>query len=101
MTTTVAPTATATGKVVQVLGNVVDVEFSAETLPSINFALTVQVGENKASSVPSSNGGGAATKVELGGTASSCSKYRTNSATTRSAASRWDRPTVSCAVRPW
>jgi F-type H+-transporting ATPase subunit beta len=69
MTTTIAPTATATGKVVQVLGNVVDVEFSAETLPSINFALTVQVGENKASSVPSTNGGGASTKVELGGTA--------------------------------
>jgi F-type H+-transporting ATPase subunit beta len=34
----------ATGKIVQVLGNVVDVEFSAETLPSINFALSVQVG---------------------------------------------------------
>ncbi len=31
---------TATGKVVQVLGNVVDVEFTAETLPKINDALT-------------------------------------------------------------
>jgi F-type H+-transporting ATPase subunit beta len=69
MSTTVAPTAKATGKVVQVLGNVVDVEFSAETLPSINFALTVQVGENKASSVPSTNGGGGSAKIELGGTA--------------------------------
>ena len=32
----------ATGKVVQVLGNVVDVEFTAETLPQINDALTVR-----------------------------------------------------------
>jgi F-type H+-transporting ATPase subunit beta len=37
----------ATGKIVQVLGNVVDVEFSAETLPSINFALSVQVGADQ------------------------------------------------------
>ncbi|MBD5633959.1 MAG: hypothetical protein IAI49_05715, partial [Candidatus Eremiobacteraeota bacterium] len=59
--------ATATGKVVQVLGNVVDVEFSAETLPSINFALTVQVGEGNASSVPGNGAGNG--HVELGGTA--------------------------------
>ena len=57
----------ATGKVVQVLGNVVDVEFNAETLPKINDALTVRVNEEHAgsnghSSAPISN-------VELGGTA--------------------------------
>jgi F-type H+-transporting ATPase subunit beta len=67
MSTTITAPA-ATGKVVQVLGNVVDVEFSAETLPSINFALTVQVGEGNASSVPT-NGASAAPAVELGGTA--------------------------------
>jgi F-type H+-transporting ATPase subunit beta len=67
MSTTITAPA-ATGKVVQVLGNVVDVEFSAETLPSINFALTVQVGEGNASSVPA-NGASAAPAVELGGTA--------------------------------
>ncbi|MGH7727691.1 MAG: F0F1 ATP synthase subunit beta [Vulcanimicrobiaceae bacterium] len=32
------------GRVVQVLGNVVDVEFTAETLPAINDALTTHVG---------------------------------------------------------
>jgi F-type H+-transporting ATPase subunit beta len=37
----------ATGKIVQVLGNVVDVEFTQETLPSINFALSVQVGSGQ------------------------------------------------------
>ena len=62
-------TATATGKIVQVLGNVVDVEFSADTLPSINFALTVQVGENDASSVPSNGAASGVAKIELGGTA--------------------------------
>ncbi len=36
----------ATGKVVQVLGNVVDVEFGPETLPNINDALTVRVNED-------------------------------------------------------
>ncbi len=34
----------ATGKVVQVLGNVVDVEFPAESLPNINDALGVHIG---------------------------------------------------------
>ena len=55
----------ATGKVVQVLGNVVDVEFSAETLPKINDALTVRVNEDHA------QGNGKAQKdaAELGGTA--------------------------------
>ena len=57
----------APGKVVQVLGNVVDVEFSEETLPLINTALMVHVGgggvgQNGAAS-------GAADGTELGGTA--------------------------------
>jgi F-type H+/Na+-transporting ATPase subunit beta len=69
MTATVQPTnafsATATGKVVQVLGNVVDVEFSADTLPHINDALQVHVGSagNSAATSTSSEG------IELGGTA--------------------------------
>jgi F-type H+-transporting ATPase subunit beta len=59
--------ANATGHIVQVLGNVVDVEFTAETLPEINTALTVAVGSG-------SKGGngvtsGAASGIELGGTA--------------------------------
>jgi F-type H+-transporting ATPase subunit beta len=60
----------ATGKVVQVLGNVVDVEFSAETLPKINDALTVVVNEDhaqgngKAQSDSATDSG-----AELGGTA--------------------------------
>ena len=54
---------TATGKVVQVLGNVVDIEFSADTLPNINDALTVHVGGD--ASMSSSAVGG----IELGGTA--------------------------------
>ncbi|MBV9103262.1 MAG: F0F1 ATP synthase subunit beta, partial [Candidatus Eremiobacteraeota bacterium] len=59
----------ATGKVVQVLGNVVDAEFTAETLPSINDALNVHVGGDGS---PSSNGqvGTAGVEgIELGGTA--------------------------------
>jgi len=57
----------ATGKVVQVLGNVVDVEFTADTLPKINDALTVRVNEDHAAS----NGHATAAQegVELGGTA--------------------------------
>jgi F-type H+-transporting ATPase subunit beta len=57
----------ATGKVVQVLGNVVDVEFTAETLPKINDALTVRVNEDHASS--NGHASGAQTGIELGGTA--------------------------------
>ena len=34
------------GKVVQVLGNVVDVEFSADTMPKINDSLTVRVNDD-------------------------------------------------------
>jgi F-type H+-transporting ATPase subunit beta len=65
MTTTVAPTATATGKVVQVLGNVVDVEFTIETLPNINDALTLHVGSEGASNGAAHLSDG----IELGGTA--------------------------------
>ena len=54
----------ATGKVVQVLGNVVDIEFTAETLPKINDALTVRVNEDAAG-----QNGHASTGIELGGTA--------------------------------
>src|SRR5579884_1642925 len=57
----------ATGKVVQVLGNVVDVEFTAETLPKINDALTVRVNEDHASS--NGHATGAQSGIELGGTA--------------------------------
>ncbi|MDQ6822918.1 MAG: F0F1 ATP synthase subunit beta [Candidatus Eremiobacteraeota bacterium] len=60
----------ATGKVVQVLGNVVDVEFTMETLPNINDALSVRVNEdhagNEGRASTSSDGSDAR---ELGGTA--------------------------------
>jgi F-type H+-transporting ATPase subunit beta len=61
-------TQTATGKIVQVLGNVVDVEFTTETLPLIDTALLVHVGggDGKADG----HAGAAATAgIELGGTA--------------------------------
>jgi F-type H+-transporting ATPase subunit beta len=55
----------ATGKVVQVLGNVVDVEFTIETLPNINDALTLHVGSDG-----TTNGAAhLADGIELGGTA--------------------------------
>src|SRR5579864_3812570 len=57
----------ATGKVVQVLGNVVDVEFTPETLPKINDALSVRVNEDHASS--NGHASGAQSGIELGGTA--------------------------------
>src|SRR5690348_10808060 len=56
----------ATGKVVQVLGNVVDVEFTAETLPKINDALTTRVNEG---ATAATNGHASTSGVELGGTA--------------------------------
>src|SRR6202453_648076 len=69
MTATVQPShafsAKATGKVVQVLGNVVDVEFTADTLPHINDALQVHVGTAGNSSATSTSAAG----IELGGTA--------------------------------
>ncbi|MBV8331934.1 MAG: F0F1 ATP synthase subunit beta, partial [Candidatus Eremiobacteraeota bacterium] len=55
----------ATGKVVQVLGNVVDVEFSPETLPKINDALRVKVNED----AHAATNGNAASAIDLGGTA--------------------------------
>src|SRR5215472_10060046 len=63
MTTTVTP---ATGKVVQVLGNVVDVEFTPETLPRINDALRVGVNEG---SKAANDGAAGRSGVDLGGTA--------------------------------
>jgi F-type H+-transporting ATPase subunit beta len=69
LTPTLQPTdafaAKATGKVVQVLGNVVDVEFSADTLPHINDALQVHVGSAGNSASTSTSAAG----IELGGTA--------------------------------
>ncbi|MBD5656919.1 MAG: F0F1 ATP synthase subunit beta, partial [Candidatus Eremiobacteraeota bacterium] len=62
-------TATATGKIVQVLGNVVDVEFTAETLPSINFALTVQIGGGKSGTGNGQAAMASSDGIELGGTA--------------------------------
>ncbi|PZR57904.1 MAG: F0F1 ATP synthase subunit beta, partial [Candidatus Meridianibacter frigidus] len=55
-----------TGKVVQVLGNVVDAEFTAETLPKITDALTVRANED---SHAASNGASRAAVADLGGTA--------------------------------
>ncbi|MDQ2858436.1 MAG: F0F1 ATP synthase subunit beta [Candidatus Eremiobacteraeota bacterium] len=65
--TTASPTAT--GKVVQVLGNVVDVEFSADTLPSINFALSVQIGGGSGLSTNGQTSASGSGEIELGGTA--------------------------------
>ena len=44
MSATASPTTLATGKVVQVLGNVIDVEFPTDALPNINTALSVHIG---------------------------------------------------------
>ncbi len=55
----------ATGKVVQVLGNVVDVEFTPETLPKINDALHVRVNED----THAAGNGAKTSNIELGGTA--------------------------------
>ena len=60
--------ANATGKVVQVLGNVVDVEFTQETLPNLNDALTLRVNEDNASQNGAASKAGAA-NADLGGTA--------------------------------
>jgi len=61
--------ATATGKVIQVLGNVVDVQFSPETLPSINFALTVTIGGGSSAGANGHATAVVAGDAELGGTA--------------------------------
>ncbi|MBC5809691.1 MAG: F0F1 ATP synthase subunit beta [Candidatus Eremiobacteraeota bacterium] len=62
-------TQTATGKVVQVLGNVVDVEFGADTLPAINTALIVQVGAGSGLSANGQTSSAGTDGIELGGTA--------------------------------
>ncbi|HEY2554075.1 MAG TPA: F0F1 ATP synthase subunit beta, partial [Candidatus Cybelea sp.] len=58
-----------TGKVVQVLGNVVDVEFTPQTLPKINDALVVNVNEDSHASGNGAATSGATAGVQLGGTA--------------------------------
>ena len=71
-----------TGKVVQVLGNVVDIQCTPQTLPKINDALVVNVNEdshasgNGAATAPS----GAAAGVELGGTAMATARVDARSA---------------------
>jgi F-type H+-transporting ATPase subunit beta len=68
MTATAQPPATtATGKVVQVLGNVVDVEFTLDSLPNINDALLVRVGDGADAQANGVSHG--ADGIELGGTA--------------------------------
>ena len=68
MSATATPTTLATGKVVQVLGNVVDVEFPTDALPNINTALSVHIGGGSSSG---SNGSGAhvGAGLKLSGTA--------------------------------
>ncbi len=66
-----------TGRVVQVLGNVVDVEFTPQTLPKINDALVVGVNEDSNPSTSSGQAGNGTSQVasrdsvaaELGGSA--------------------------------
>ncbi|HEY9086429.1 MAG TPA: F0F1 ATP synthase subunit beta [Candidatus Tyrphobacter sp.] len=60
------------GKIVQVLGNVVDAEFTPETLPKIHDALSVRVNPSTGSGPTDSgqaNGGAAVRHEGLGGTA--------------------------------
>ena len=59
----------APGKVVQVLGNVVDVEFTQETLPNIRTALMVRVGMDAGAAGANGTAKGADDGIELGGTA--------------------------------
>src|SRR5581483_5461751 len=67
--------ALATGKVVQVLGNVVDVEFPPDALPRINDALTVHIGggtspaaaSNGAATVRADDATGHAADIQLAG----------------------------------
>jgi F-type H+-transporting ATPase subunit beta len=70
MSATATPTTTtrATGKVVQVLGNVVDVEFPTDQLPNINDALSVHIGGGPSTGT---NGSGAHVDgaIKLSGTA--------------------------------
>ncbi|HMD02716.1 MAG TPA: hypothetical protein VKG44_07090, partial [Candidatus Baltobacteraceae bacterium] len=64
-----ATTQHAPGKIVQVLGNVVDVEFSADTLPEINTALSVRVRGEDQKPISTNGAAAAPSDVELGGTA--------------------------------
>jgi F-type H+-transporting ATPase subunit beta len=68
MSATATPTTLATGKVVQVLGNVVDVEFPSDALPNINDALSVHIGGGSSAG---GNGAGAHLDggIKLSGTA--------------------------------
>src|ERR1700738_2003548 len=68
MSATVTPTTNATGKVVQVLGNVVDVEFPADALPNINTPVTGHIGGG---ATVAGNGAGAhvGDGIKLSGTA--------------------------------
>lgn len=63
----------ATGKVVQVLGNVVNVEFDAESLPNINDALLVRVNDDAHASsngaAPFAGAPKSGQALELGGSA--------------------------------
>ena len=68
MSATVTPTTLATGKVVQVLGNVVDVEFPTDALPNINDALSVHIGGGANTAT---NGAGSQAGIKLSGTAMS------------------------------
>src|ERR1700733_3246206 len=70
MSATATQTTLATGKVVQVLGNVVDVEFPSDALPNINDALSVHIGGG---SNAGGNGAGAHVDggIKLSGTAMS------------------------------
>ena len=89
----------ATGKVVQVLGNVVDVEFTPETLPKINDALRVRVNEGSQGGGQRRGGGGhrARRHGDAGARARARSAGRARQQS--GALSRdWARPTVSCAA---
>ncbi len=68
--TTTSGKTLATGKVVQITGNVVDVEFPAESLPKINDALTVHIGGAKGSgTIRAEDATGHQADIQLAGTA--------------------------------
>jgi F-type H+-transporting ATPase subunit beta len=69
MSSAATPVTAATGKVVQVLGNVVDVEFTPETLPAIDTALNVHVGGGAPGGANGHASAAALGASELGGTA--------------------------------
>ncbi|HYZ15168.1 MAG TPA: F0F1 ATP synthase subunit beta [Candidatus Acidoferrum sp.] len=68
--TTPTSTTLATGKVVQITGNVVDVEFPAESLPKINDALTVHIGgAGRSGTIHAEDATGRQADIQLAGTA--------------------------------